>query len=91
MAFRPPRNPGDPVPEEIKEEKIDRSIYIDIFAVFISLFGTVWCLSYGIIKLVNMEVFSAVFNIFFGAVNGTCVIVNITSFIKRRFKIGQAY
>ena len=83
--------PGDPVATEIKEEKTDRAIYIDIFAVFISLFGTVWCLSYGIFKLVNLEVFSAVFNIFLGAVNGTCLIVNITSFIKRRFKIGQAY
>ena len=91
MAIRPPRMPGDPVATEIKEEKTDRAIYIDIFAVFISIFGTVWCLSYGIFKLVNMEVFSAVFNIFLGAVNGTCLIVNITSFIKRRFKIGQAY
>ena len=88
MAFRPPRTPGDPVPAE---EKVDRSIYIDVFAICISIFGTVWCLSYGIIKLVNMEVFSSLFNIFLGAVNGTCVIVNITSFIKRRFKIGQAY
>ena len=73
----------------IKVEKVDRSIYIDIFAIFISIFGTVWCLSYGIFKLVNMEAFSAVFNILLGAVNGTCLIVNITSFIKRRFKIGQ--
>lgn len=89
MALRPPRNPGDPV--EIKEEKTDRAIYIDTFAVFISIFGTVWCLSYGIFKLVNLEVFSAVFNIFLGAANGTCLIVNITSFIKRRFKIRQAY
>ena len=75
----------------IKVEKVDRSIYIDIFAIFISIFGTVWCLSYGIIKLVNLEAFSAVFNILLGAVNGTFVIVNITSFIKRRFKIGQTY
>lgn len=75
----------------IKVEKVDRSIYIDIFAIFISIFGTVWCLSYGIIKLVNLEAFSAVFNILLGAVNGTCLIVNITSFIKRRFKIGQTY
>lgn len=73
---------------EIKEEKTDKSSYIDVFAIFISIFGTVWCLSYGIFKLVNMEAFSAVFNIFLGAVNGTCLIVNITSFIKRRFKIG---
>ena len=73
---------------EIKEEKPDRVIYMDIFAVFISMFGTVWCLSYGIFKLVDMQVFSALFNIFLGAVNGTCLIVNITSFIKRRFKIG---
>ena len=72
----------------IKVEKVDRSIYIDIFAIFISIFGTVWCLSYGIIKLVNLEAFSAVFNILFGAVNGTCLIVNITSFIKRSFKFG---
>ena len=72
----------------IKVEKVDRSIYIDIFAIFISIFGTVWCLSYGIIKLVNLEAFSAVFNILFGAVNGTCLIVNITSFIKRKLKIG---
>lgn len=75
----------------IKEEKTDRAIYIDIFAVFISMFGTVWCLSYGIVKLVDMQVFSAVFNLFLGSVNGTCLIVNITSFIKRRFKIGRAY
>ena len=73
---------------EIKEEKPDRVIYMVIFAVFISMFGTVWCLSYGIFKLVDMQVFSALFNIFLGAVNGTCLIVNITSFIKRRFKIG---
>lgn len=72
----------------IKVEKVDRSIYIDIFAIFISIFGTVWCLSYGIFKLVNMEAFSAVFNILLGAVNGTCLIVNITSFIKRKLKIG---
>lgn len=71
----------------IKEEKVDKSIYIDVFAIFISIFGTVWCLSYGIIKLVNLDAFSAVFNILLGAVNGTCLIVNITSFIKRRFKI----
>lgn len=75
----------------IKEEKVDKSIYIDVFAIFISIFGTVWCLSYGIIKLVNLDAFSAVFNILLGAVNGTCLIVNITSFIKRRFKIGQTY
>lgn len=76
---------------EIKEEKTDRFIYMDIFAVFISMFGTVWCMTYGIVKLVDLQVFSAVFNLFLGAVNGTCLIVNITSFIKRRFKIGQAY
>ncbi len=81
----------DTTETEIKEEKTDKAIYMDIFAVFISLFGTVWCLSYGIFKLVNIEVFPAVFNIFLGSVNGTCLIVNITSFIKRRFKIGQAY
>ena len=75
----------------IKEEKVDKSIYIDIFAIFISIFGTVWCLSYGIIKLVNLDAFSAVFNILLGAVNGTCLIVNITSFIKRKLKIGQTY
>lgn len=91
MAIRPPRIPGTEDSVEIKEEKTDRFIYMDIFAVFISIFGTVWCLSYGIFKLVNLEVFSAVFNIFLGAVNGTCLIVNITSFIKRRFKIGQSY
>ena len=72
----------------IKVEKVDRSIYMDIFAIFISIFGTVWCLSYGIFKLVNMEAFSAVFNILLGAVNGTFLIVNITSFIKRKLKIG---
>ena len=72
----------------IKVEKVDRSIYIDIFAIFISIFGTVWCLSYGIFKLVNMEAFSAVFSILLGAVNGTFLIVNITSFIKRKLKIG---
>lgn len=82
---------GETTETEIKEEKIDKSSYIDIFAIFISIFGTVWCLSYGIVKLVNMEAFSAVFNILLGAVNGTCLIVNITSFIKRRFKIGQTY
>lgn len=76
---------GETTETEVKTPKF---IYLDIFAVFISLFGTVWCLTYGIVKLVNMEVFSAVFNIFLGAVNGTCLIVNITSFIKRRFKIG---
>ena len=75
----------------IKEEKVDKSIYIDVFAIFISIFGTVWCLSYGIIKLVNLEAFSAVFSILLGAVNGTCLIVNITSFIKRKLKIGQTY
>lgn len=79
---------GETTETEIKEEKIDKSSYIDVFAIFISIFGTVWCLSYGIVKLVNMEAFSAVFNILLGAVNGTCLIVNITSFIKRRFKIG---
>ena len=73
------------------EVKTDKILYIDIFAICISMFATVWCFSYGIIKLVNMEALSAVFNIFLGAVNGTCLIVNITSFIKRRFKIGQAY
>ena len=72
----------------IKEEKVDKSIYIDVFAIFISIFGTVWCLSYGIFKLVNMEAFSAVFNILLGAVNGTFLIVNITSFIKSSFKFG---
>ena len=75
----------------IKEVKNDRSSYIDVFAICISIFGTVWCLSYGIIKLVNLEAFSAVFNILLGAVNGTCLIVNITSFIKRKLKIGQTY
>ena len=79
---------GETTETEIKEEKTDKSSYIDVFAIFISIFGTVWCLSYGIFKLVNMEAFSAVFNIFLGAVNGTCLIVNITSFIKRRLKIG---
>lgn len=79
---------GETTETEIKEEKTDKSSYIDVFAIFISIFGTVWCLSYGIVKLVNMEAFSAVFNILLGAVNGTCLIVNITSFIKRRFKIG---
>ena len=72
----------------IKEEKVDKSIYIDVFAIFISIFGTVWCFSYGIIKLVNLDAFYAVFNILLGAVNGTCLIVNITSFIKRKLKIG---
>lgn len=72
----------------IKVEKVDRSIYMDIFAIFISIFGTVWCLSYGIIMLVNLDAFSAVFNILLGAVNGTFLIVNITSFIKRKLKIG---
>lgn len=62
----------------IKEVKNDRSSYIDVFAICISIFGTVWCLSYGIIKLVNLEAFSAVFNILLGAVNGTFLIVNIT-------------
>lgn len=76
---------------KIKVVKNDKSIYIDVFAIFISIFATVWCLSYGIIKLVNLDAFSAVFNILLGAVNGTCLIVNITSFIKRRFKIGQTY
>ena len=75
----------------IKEVKNDRSSYIDVFAICISIFGTVWCLSYGIIKLVNLEAFSAVFNILLGAVNGTFLIVNITSFIKKSFKIGKAY
>lgn len=75
----------------IKEVKNDRSSYIDVFAICISIFGTVWCLSYGIIKLVNLEAFSAVFNILLGAVNGTCLIVNITSFIKKSFKNGKAY
>ena len=79
---------GETTETEIKEEKTDKPSYIDVFAIFISIFGTVWCLSYGIVKLVNMEVFSSLFNIFLGAVNGTCVIVNIISFIKRRFKIG---
>ena len=79
---------GETTETEIKEEKTDKSSYIDVFAIFISIFGTVWCLSYGIVKLVNMEAFSAVFNILLGAVNGTCLIVNITSFMKRRFKIG---
>lgn len=82
---------GETTETEIKEEKVDRSIYIDVFAIFISIFGTVWCFSYGIIKLVNLEAFSAVFNILLGAVNGTFVIVNITSFIKKSFKIGKAY
>ena len=76
---------------EIKEEKkTDKLIYVDIFAIFISIFATVWCLTCGIVKRVNMEVLSAAFNVFFGAITGTCLIVNITSFIKRRFKIGQA-
>ena len=75
---------------KIKEENTDKLIYVDIFAIFISIFATVWCLTYGIVKLVNMEVLSAAFNVFFGAVTGTCLIVNIASFIKRRFKIGQA-
>lgn len=48
---------GETTETEIKEEKTDRFIYMDIFAVFISMFGTVWCMSYGIFKLVNMEVF----------------------------------
>lgn len=82
---------GETTETEIKEEKVDRSIYIDVLAIFISIFGTVWCFSYGIIKLVNLEAFSAVFNILLGAVNGTFVIVNITSFIKKSFKIGKAY
>lgn len=82
---------GETTETEIKEEKTDKFIYMDIFAVFISMFGTVWCLTYGIVKLVDLQVFSALFNIFLGAVNGTCLIVNITSFIKRRFKIGRAY
>lgn len=82
---------GETTETEIKEEKVDRSIYIDVFAICISIFGTVWCFSYGIFKLVNLEALSAVFNMFLGAVNGTCLIVNITSYIKRRFKIGQAY
>lgn len=73
---------------EVKEEKTDKLIYMDIFAVFISMFGTVWCMTYGIVKLVDLQVFSALFNLFLGAVNGTCLIVNITSFIKRRFNIG---
>lgn len=72
----------------IKEVKNDRSSYIDVFAICISIFGTVWCLSYGIFKLVNLEAFSAVFNILLGAVNGTFLIVNITSFIKKSFKFG---
>lgn len=77
---------------EIKEEeKPDRLIYMDIFAIFISMLGTVWCLTYGIVKLVDMQFYSALINIVLGAVNGTFLIVNITTFIKRRFKIGQAY
>ena len=75
----------------IKEEKVDKSIYINVFAIFISIFGTVWCLSYGIIKLVNLDAFFAVSNILLGAGNGTCLIVNITSFIKKSFKNGKAY
>lgn len=78
----------DTTETEVKTNKI---LYIDIFAICISMFATVWCFSYGIIKLVNLEALSAVLNIFLGAVNGTCLIVNITSYIKRRFKIGQAY
>ena len=50
----------------IKEVKTDKSIYIDVFEICISIFGTVWCLSYGIIKLVNLDAFSAVFNILLG-------------------------
>ena len=76
---------------EVKEVKNNKLIYIDIFAICVSMFATVWCFSYGIIKLVNLEALSAVFNIFLGAVNGTCLIANITSYIKRRLKIGQAY
>lgn len=76
---------------KINVVKNDKVIYMDIFAIFISIFGTVWCLSYGIFKLVNMEAFSAVFSILLGAVNGTFLIVNITSFIKKSFKNGKAY
>lgn len=74
---------------EIKEEKTDLFIYVNIFAIFVSIFSTVWCFSYGIIKLVNMEVLLAAFNIFLGAITGTFLIVNTTSFIKRRFKIDK--
>lgn len=79
----------DTTETEIKEDKNDRLIYIDIFAILVSIFSTVWCFSNGIIKLVNMEVLFAAFNIFLGAITGTCLIVNTTSFIKRRFKIGK--
>ena len=81
----------DTTETKIKVVKNDKVIYMDIFAIFISIFGTVWCLSYGIIKLVNLDAFSAVFSILLGAVNGTFLIVNITSFIKRKLKIGQTY
>ncbi len=73
---------------KINVVKNDKVIYMDIFAIFISIFGTVGCLSYGIFKLINLEAFSAVFNILLGAVNGTFLIVNITSYIKRKLKIG---
>lgn len=72
---------------EVKEEKTEKFLYFDMFAIFISIFGTVWCLSYGIFKLVNLEVPSALFNLALGSLNATCVILNITSFIKRRFNI----
>ena len=78
---------GETTGVEIKEEKTNKYIYMDVFAIFVSLFGTVWCLTYGIVKLVDMQALSAALNIFLGAVNGTCLIVNITTFIKRRFKI----
>lgn len=81
----------DTTETKIKVVKNDKVIYMDIFAIFISIFGTVWCLSYGIIKLVNLDAFSSVFSILLGAVNGTFLIVNITSFIKRKLKIGQTY
>ena len=71
------------------EEKTEKFLYFDMFAIFISIFGTVWCLSYGIFKLVNLEVPSALFNLALGSLNATCVILNITSFIKRRFNIGR--
>lgn len=56
----------DTTETKIKVVKNDKVIYMDIFAIFISIFGTVWCLSYGIIKLVNLDAFSAVFNILLG-------------------------
>ena len=64
---------------------MENNYKLKLFAIFISIFGTLVCSTFGIMKIVNYEI-SGLLHIFLGAINATCFIVNLITYIKGELK-----